>query len=157
MENATKAMIIAAGVLIGIMILSLGVVLYEELSSYVESSHEEIRFNELNKFNTQFTQYINNSGELTIQDVVTAANLAHQNNVKYNVTEEQRGDESSFYVAIYLNKNISLENLTSEQIAQLLKNNIKEGNQIKNFKCASKDVQISTITGRVYEIHFYEE
>ena len=101
MENATKAMLIAAGVLIGIMIISLGVALFAELDIYVESSYEQIRFNEQNSFNAKFTQYIRN--DLTIHDVITAANLANENNNFYNATEAERGNQGTFYVAVYLN------------------------------------------------------
>ena len=81
MENAVKAMYIAAGVLIGILILTLGVTLFASLQSYVESSQDQIRFNDINSFNAKFTGYINSDDgqrttfDLVIQDVVSAANL----------------------------------------------------------------------------------
>ena len=58
MENATKAMLIAAGVLMGVMILSLCAALYSELQSYVESSQEAMQFTEIKAFNNQFTVYL---------------------------------------------------------------------------------------------------
>ena len=54
MENATKALYIAAGVLMGIMILSLGVILFSSLQSYIDEYKEEIEFNELNTFNNKY-------------------------------------------------------------------------------------------------------
>ena len=42
MENATKALLMAAGVLIGIVILSLGVYLYGTIGNYVQMSQEEM-------------------------------------------------------------------------------------------------------------------
>ena len=59
MENATKALLIAAGVLIGIMVISLGVSLYVSLGSYVDSTKEQLELNEISKFNTQFLKYNN--------------------------------------------------------------------------------------------------
>lgn len=161
MENATKAMFIAAGVLMGVMILSLGAALFLELSSYVESSHEEIRFNELNKFNTQFMQYINyvdgeKQFDLTIQDIITAANLAYQNNIDYNVTSAERGNESNKYVAVRL-KNKYIEDTINEEAASLLQDNIADGVSVKQYKCEADDIKISEVTGRVYEIVFHEE
>ena len=111
MENATKAMLIAAGVLIGVMILSLGAVLFSELEAYVESSHERMRFNEQNAFNSQFTKYADSIS--TIQDVVTAANLAYQNNIDYNATEDERGNDATLYVAVYLG-GTSIENTVND-------------------------------------------
>lgn len=156
MENATKAMLIAAGVLIGVMILSLGAALYSELEAYVESSHERMRFNEVNSFNAQFTKYINYDAtgknfDLTIQDVVTAANLAYENNKSYNATDADRGNESTLYVAVYLNGN-PIENDINEKATGLLTNNIE-----KFYKCESSNIMFSQTTGRVYKILFYEE
>ena len=58
MENAVKALYIAAGVLMGVMILSLAVVLHSGLQGYVETSNKETRFNELTRFNAKYTKYI---------------------------------------------------------------------------------------------------
>ena len=54
MENAVKALYIAAGVLMGVMILSLAVVLHSGLQGYVETSNKETRFNELKIINVKF-------------------------------------------------------------------------------------------------------
>ena len=156
MENATKAMLIAAGVLIGVMILSLGVALFSELEAYVESSHERMKFNEQNSFNTQFLKYINYMGtekqfDLTIQDVVTAANLAFENNKSYNATEDERGNQSSLYVAVYLN-NSPIEADIDEKSVELLADNIG-----KTYKCRNSDIVYSGETGRIYEVYFFNE
>jgi len=147
MENATKAMLIAAGVLIGIMIISLGVALFAELDTYVQSSHEQIRFNEQNSFNAQFTKYIRN--DLTIQDIVTVANLANQNNINYNATEDERGNQASLYVAVYLEGTAIEQDISNETVDLLT------GNK-STYKCESSDVRFSEITGRIYEIYFEE-
>lgn len=156
MENATKALLIAAGVLIGVMILSLAVALYSELDAYVESSNEKIEFNELNAFNTQFTKYINYIGgekqfDLTIQDVVTAANIAYENNLDYNATVDLRGNPSTLYVAIYLDGR-SIENDIHEKTSNLLTDNLG-----KTYKCGGSDVKYSQATGRIYEVYFSTE
>lgn len=149
MENATKAMLIAAGVLMGVMILSLGAALFASLDAYVQAEHERMEFIEQNAFNTQFIKY-SNSNTLTIQDIVTAANLAHQNNIKYNADAGNRGNQGSLYVAVYLN-NQPKENATDDEIAQLLTENLS-----KTYKCASDGIKFSEITGRIYEIYFFE-
>ena len=146
MENATKAMLIAAGVLIGVMILSLAAVLISELDAYVESSHERIKFNEQNSFNSQFMKYANNS--LTIQDVVTAASLAYQNNIDYNATEDERGNQATLYVAVYLN-GTAIESNISDNVSKLLSENLEQKYR--------GEIQLSQITGRVYEVQFFKE
>ena len=147
MENATKAMLIAAGVLIGVMIISLGVALFAELDTYVQSSQEQIRFNEQNSFNAQFTKYIRD--DLTIQDIITAANLANQNNTNYNATVDERGEQGSFYVAVYLVGTAIESDIQDRTVGLLTDNN-------KTYKCEETDVKFSEKTGRIYEIHFKE-
>ena len=42
MENAVKALLIAAGVLIGVMVLSLGVALFSSLSEFSVNTQKQI-------------------------------------------------------------------------------------------------------------------
>lgn len=155
MENAVKALLIAAGVLIGIMILSLGVSLYASLNSYVESVQEDIATTEIQKFNEQFTRYINYNDDtdkkdftLTIQDIVTAANIARENNLSYNLTE-QAG--SNYYVTINMPGYSNLEQIINLQSADILANGLG-----KEYICSYRDVKINAVTGRVFEVNFQE-
>lgn len=154
MENAVQALLIAAGVLIGMIILSLGISLYTSLSGVVESTEQEINSKEVQKFNEQFVKYINCNDlteeakfVLTIQDVVTAANSAFENNRKYELTEQT---ENNYYVTVKLN-GTALEGNINSISAQLLQNNLE-----KQYKCSTEDVKINLITGRVYEVNFHE-
>lgn len=156
MENASQAMIIVAGVLIGVMILTLGAALFIDLTTYVQSSQETIKFNELNSFNAQFLKYVDVDVEvegtekkyLTIHDVVTAANLANQNNISYDALEDSRGNPSSMYVTVYLGTN-PIEAEIQEKSVNLLGENITT-----KYECTR--VEISNVTGRVYLIQFKE-
>lgn len=160
MENAAKALYIASGVLIGALIIVLGVTLFANLQVYVDESQEQIKFNDLNSFNTKYTNYINSIDggrtldfELKIQDVVTAANLAYENNLKLNYDAYQYGspeqNDNNLYVAIYLgstridgNKDI---------------NNIMQNNLEKVYVCTSTDVVYNTNSGRVCRVTFREK
>ena len=90
MENATKALLMAAGVLIGIVILSLGVYLYGTIGNYVQMSQEEMNNQALIKFNTQFYNYtaIENQ-QYTFQDIITIANIAYENNSEKELLENK--------------------------------------------------------------------
>ena len=72
MENAVKALYIAAGVLMAVMVLSLTAVLYSSLQSYVEDTNKQIQYTQVDSFNTEYLNYVNsNDGKvLTIQDVI---------------------------------------------------------------------------------------
>lgn len=154
MENATRALLIAAGTLMGVMILSLGVYMYYNLGEYIATTQEEMESNARNKFNAQFYKYVNEGDEnniLTIQDVVTVANLAYQNNKQHGVDEANGG--KNFYVEVNIyNGNVKqegIEKCTNNEIIELL-----EGNNGSEYSCKNSDIKISQYTGRVYEIKF---
>lgn len=57
MENATKALLIAAGMLFAVMIVSLVVVGYNQISAYYKQEEELLATEQLDKFNKQFQNY----------------------------------------------------------------------------------------------------
>ena len=124
MENATKALYIAAGVLMGIMILSLGVILFSSLQSYIDEYKEEIEFNELNTFNNKYQKYVATEQNLTIQDIITVAGIAYEDNSSFNIdTSEWDIDENSLYVGIFLDGE-RVDKDIKEQMQALLSENI---------------------------------
>ena len=80
MENASKALLMAAGILIGILIISLMVTLFIS-SRDVTITYEAAKQTEkIEQFNVNFTKYLGQ--DLTIHDVVTICNFALQNGIK---------------------------------------------------------------------------
>lgn len=144
MENAVQALLIAAGVLIGVMVLSLGVTLFSSLGEYIGNTQEEIDANAVQKFNEQFTRYID--ADLTIQDVVTAANTARESNTKYGLTEQS---DTNYYVTINLTGYQNLEQTIDDtvKISEILNAGI--GNK---YTCT--DVKVNPNTRRVYVVNF---
>lgn len=57
MENATKALIIAGAVIITILVISLGVMVYNKMSSSVVDN-SNLDEQEITEFNNQFTEYL---------------------------------------------------------------------------------------------------
>ena len=161
MENAVNALLIVAGVLIGVMILSLGVSLYSTLSGFVDESQQEIINKEVQQFNEQFFKYINWDGVskdgvspkvdfvLTIQDVVTAANAARNNNLEYGLDVLEASSESNYYVRVEFGVQKNLENVINSHSAQLLENGLDD-----QYTCTYDDIEISQVTGRVKVIKF---
>lgn len=82
MENASKALMISAEVLIGIILASLMVFLYVTMSSWGRGIEENINIKEVYEFNAKFTVY-DQREDLTAQDVVSIINLAKNYNEKY--------------------------------------------------------------------------
>ena len=156
MENSVHALLIVAGTLIGIMILALGISLYSSLSGYVNESQQEIINREVQQFNEQFFKYVNcEAGNdtvdfvLTIQDIVTAANVARENNIEYGL---ERPTEDNYYVVINAEGiQINLEEEIHLKASEILEN--KLGQQ---YRCRREDIEINPATGRVCEVTFLE-
>ena len=112
MENASNALIIAASVLVGVMIISIGVVLFMSFGGTGSNIMEQINEAQINEFNKQFTKYIGNSEgvnsinaiKLTAHDVVTLINIAKENNTKYEFTQVDNYNDNSLYVRIDIKK-----------------------------------------------------
>lgn len=159
MENAAKALYIAAGVLIMIMVLSLAAVLYSSLQGYVEGTNKEIKYNDINGFNSQYLNYVNFTDgtkqfDLTIQDVVTVASFAYENNRKYEAdTTKWNASQESLYVQVNLNgKRIDQTINDNDNNNNMI--NLLENNKDKQYKCAPTDALISEKTGQIYSISF---
>lgn len=154
MENAVKALYIAAGVLIAVMVLSLSAVLYASLQGYVEESNTQVKFNDINSFNSKYLNYINISDgtkkfDLTIQDVVTIANSSYEHNLSCTTdTTQWQVNSDALYVEVKLDGN-RIDKTINEEMVSLL-----EENKDKQYQCTSDDVLISNSTGQVYSINF---
>lgn len=151
MENATKALYIAAGVLMGIMILSLAVMLFSSLQSYVEEYKSQIEFNELNTFNNKYQKYVETGGKLTIQDVVTVAGMAYEDNSSFNIdpNEWKEISENSLYVGVYLNGK-RIDQTIKIEMQDLLAENTE-----KRYDCTTANIRYNKV-GRIYEIRFLD-
>ena len=79
MDNASKALIIAGGMLIAIMVASLFVYLFTSYGSYAEDMYDRINERQLAEANNEYTRY-EGSDENTIYDVVSVINKAKDNN-----------------------------------------------------------------------------
>ena len=79
MENATKALLVAGGVLIALLISVL-----QSTGKVSKKYNESTSSEQITTFNNNFTKYLGK--DLTIHDVVTICNFAKQNNIfKVNV------------------------------------------------------------------------
>lgn len=148
MENASQALIIAAGVLLGILILTLGSYLYYTFGGYVSNSQAEIAKNVVAQFNDQFLKY-DKHNDITIQDIVTVKNTALQNNYKYsdyNITIRAAGNNK--FVDVYIKNRLVLGDTDEELLLEELKHN----GQTQKYSCK---VEINTQTARVYKVYFY--
>ena len=82
MENASNALIMAAGVLIGILILSLAVFLFSDFGATTREINSKMEEKQLSEYNAQYTVYVGRE-DVTIYDIITIVNLARENNNYY--------------------------------------------------------------------------
>lgn len=80
MENASKALIMAGGVLIAIIIVSVIVLAFQRSGNVSADYSKSISREEISTFNANFTKYLDH--DLTIHQVVTIYNFAKNNNTK---------------------------------------------------------------------------
>ena len=157
MENASKALLMAAGILISMLIISLAVYLFANFATVSRNTDKKIEENQLLQFNNQFTKYADTEGGITIYDVVTIANLAKENNQNYNLTKDDAG-ENSFYIKVDFTNELNYQNLqekNQEDYNNLIKtrsgtyNNGNGKFELTFYNCT---VDISPTTGRVYKV-----
>lgn len=168
MENASKALLMAASVLVGILILSLIAYLYTVFGDYSSLIQARLEEKNITEFNTKFTQYESYKDEngnwqntCKASDIVSLANLAQQNNQSYDfgtASLEEKEKEGTFYISIdtsAINGEHNFETLTTDDYTKFLKSEIgtvQDGKyQVKNYSCS---VLIDQYTKRVKKVIF---
>lgn len=81
MENASKALIMAAEIMIGVLLLSLLGTLYYVYTNYHSEVQSNFAAKALYEFNAEFEEY--EDRDLTSQDVLSICNLAKDYNTKF--------------------------------------------------------------------------
>ncbi len=79
MENATKALLMAGGVLIAILIITIFIAVLQSTGGVSKRYKESISSEQITTFNSNFTKYLGQ--DLTIHEVVTICNFAKDNNI----------------------------------------------------------------------------
>ena len=157
MENASKALLMAAEVLIGILILSLMVYLFATFGSDSAKVNKQLEDNKLAEFNSQYDKYVNKD-DVTIYDVITVTNLAIENN-KYYELETVTSTEGNYYISVSLDRKTGedvqkLEKKNQEYLSDIIsKEELIEG-ILPKYNC---EVTYSSITGRVKTVKFTEK
>ena len=174
MENASKALMMAASVLLGLMIISVGVALFNSFSGSSANIMSQIEQAQIAEFNSQFLKYYGEIREyneetkkekvkkikITAHDVVSLANLAKKNNIEYDVDDQMQKNENSYYVQITLNKKYqNLEKLQEELLTKFIQENNME--YTDNGELVTKyyyivNAEVSKVTKRVIYLEIDE-
>lgn len=173
MENASKALIMAAGVLIGVMLISFAVYLFSVFGDYSGEVQSQMEARRVEAFNTQFTKYYgseqrenpydSNSEKsydgpilCTAQDVVTIANLAKDSNTSYGVYDDDPDYTSDnlndMYITVNLlnlgNKGTHIENWDKNKFTNFIKENtfVKDKTTNKDDTSKAKYYYVKNVT-----------
>ena len=105
MENASNALLMAGGILLAIIVITILVITYNGIVGFESSKLEEQELQNISLFNEPFMSY--NKKVMYGTDIISVLNLALDNNKKYNV---KSGEE--YYVDISFKLNSDLSNIT---------------------------------------------
>ena len=162
MENASKALIMAGGILIGILILTLAVYLFATFGTEASKVNDRIKEQQIEQFNSDFISYVD-SDNITIYDVITVANRAKEFNGKNNFTALE---DTNYYIKVSLNSTpTSYPNLEQEDEKEyqklleydrgLIKINstTNDIDYLPKYKCKAENVKYND-EGRIIAIAF---
>lgn len=133
MENASKALLMAAGVLIGVLILSLAVFLFMDFGATSKGIYSEVQSNQLTQYNAQYTVYSGRT-DITVYEIVSVINLAKQNNQDY---KDYSNFENDYQVVVKVS-GTDYTQKDSNEVQNLLESRNKvdnEGNLEYTFSC----------------------
>lgn len=121
MENASKALLMAAGILVGILVLSLAIYLGTFFSQLYADIDRQNADQKLSQFNTQYTAYLNRT-DLTIYDVLTIVSYAKENNQNYrDENGVVYGGQENKIIAINLNGKSNVQEKEQTYFDEIIK------------------------------------
>lgn len=143
MENASKALLLAGGVIMALMVAAIGVYIYDSFNKTAESYSEQLKTAELHNYNSKFDVYIDRT-DITAQEIISIINIAQ---------EKRQGTK------VYINSTIATDWTESQKNNFLARNILKYTNTAGTQKAENlfKYVDIKyTSSGKVSEIKFEE-
>ena len=96
MENASKALLMTASILIGLIILSLGIYLVNTFKSFSQDYNDSMGIQKMEQFNAQFTAFSTRSN-VSIHEIMTLTNYAKEFNSINNI---EKGNNQ--YIKVYI-------------------------------------------------------
>ena len=144
MENASKALLIAGGVLLAMLILSLMVYVFTGMSDMMDAQDTKKLNEQIQAFNAEYEAY--NKTILYGADIISICNKIVDNNKKYS-------DNREYQITLVVIGRIPNEE-TNRQLISSDINSMRDNYQFKTsiFKCTN--ISYSETTGRVNKIEF---
>lgn len=171
MESANKALFMAAEVIVGVMIISIAVFLFQTFANYSASNNEKVEQAIVDTFNNNFFKYfgtyIGTDGksrptEVTIHEIVTLAKFANETNESFGLAR-QSVNNNTRYIEVKINVSSGYKQIQecsdSELIEYLEKYSLKEDENgkltsVQYFECTNVETNIlgyvNTISFKIY-------
>lgn len=144
MENASKALLMAGGMLIAVLIIGAFVFMFTNARTTAETQHEIETVEQMTKFNNQFESY--NKKLMRGVEVISALNKAIDNNTKYERME--LGDQFKNYevvVNVYMLDDLGLSQIL-KYTSDKSKTEFTKFEQIKN----NNDYEFTQLKGKIF-------
>ena len=147
MENASKALLISAGALLAVMVLSLFTYVFFTMSQSTSRIYKEMEETKITEINQKFLNYQEKTN-LTMQDVITIVNLAKDvnssegKNLSYNITVNVNGVEG-------INSTEDLVSKSDDELSEILADNF----DLNNFNCEVNYGDRSKLVNNITIIH----
>ena len=145
MENATRALTMAASILIAMMVIGIGTYIFNTFSTFSKEEQEKLYEYTITEFNVEFTKY-ETMKDIGIHDIISLANYAKNYNDSNQITDKSD--------PIYIDVNIRQQMSNIETISTTEKNNLIEDAIDHNYKYELETIGYNNITGRVNGITF---
>lgn len=144
MENASHALIMAGGILITLLILTIAVILYMTFNDSAQGITSTWDTAELTKFNSSFLVYLGRN-DVTAQEIVSLITLSQQRGKLINVFVDNRNVTSWTIDEIndFLSKNLLITSIDETGVEQ----------RKNNFSYVNDSIKYDE-HGRVCEIRF---
>lgn len=143
MENASKALLMAGGVLIGVLVISLAVYLFADFGATSAEINAQNAQKQITAFNSKFTVYQGYEEDITIYDIISLATFVNENNAYY---EDSPDDQINVNIGV----GKSILNLTAEE---LIEQYVKDNGELCTFNCGADAISYHD-NGRVSSITF---
>ena len=161
MENASKALIMAGGMLIGILILSLAAYLFITFGYQASKVGDRVKEQQIEKFNSDYNVYAE-SDNITIYDVITVANRAKTYNTKNELTKTDYNYITVSLLGASINaKYKNLESCSDDDYQTLLEadrekitqSEVDAGKYLVKYTCKSEEFEYNE-EGRIKKVVF---
>lgn len=132
MENAAKALLMAGGILIALLVMGALVLLFSNLSDYQNKTDASVKQSQIAEFNNQFEPY--NRNDVTLMELKSLYNKILSNNAK----SEYKIDTN--ILSIYPNINADFLDIDEDEKIH------------RRFKCIN--IKYENADGRISKIEF---